>query len=239
MENSMKKMIELDFPELNFRSREAINLLRENIQMAGFDVKMIAFTSPNAHEGKSTISFYLACSLIKLNKKVLFLDCDIRNSNIKKNFHIRQNTVGLSEYLCGQISINDIIYQVKDSGLHMIFSGKAAPNPSELLSNELFLTLLDVLKENYEYVIVDTPPLNIVVDALIVSRKCDSTIIVVEAGETNRKDAINAQKRLEEAGVRIMGIVMNKSQYTGNSYGKYGYGSRRYGQYGKYGYDDT
>ena len=94
---------------LDFHTKEAINILRGNIQMAGYNVKVIALTSARANEGKSSLSFRLAKSLAGLNKKVVYLDCDIRNSKTKKRYRIVEKTEGLSEYLCGQQMIPALI----------------------------------------------------------------------------------------------------------------------------------
>lgn len=237
-EKEMKgKMIIPSIPSLDFRTKEAINMLRCNIQMAGYNVKTVSLTSAKAHEGKSATSFLLAKSLARLNKKVVYLDCDIRNSKIKKRYKIIEKTNGLSEYLCGKMSIEDIIYPTDDRCFDIIFSGKYAPNPSELLSGELFATLVDRLKEQYDYVIVDTPPANLVADGIIVSKVCDITIVVVESGNTNRREAMQLISLLQNAQIKILGIVLNRISFTRNRYGYIKYGYKKYG-YGKYGYKD-
>lgn len=224
-EKMPNKMMIPDVPSLDFHTKEAINILRGNIQMAGYNIKSISFTSARAHEGKSSISFLLAKSLAGLKKKVVYLDCDIRNSKIKKRYKIIEKTNGLSEYLCGQRSIEDIIYPTNDNCFDIIFSGKYAPNPSELLSCELFDTLMGHLKKQYDYVIVDTPPANLVIDAVLVAKNCDATIIVVESGNTDSREAVRLKNLLENAQIKILGVVLNKISFTKNRYG-----------YGKYGY---
>lgn len=229
------KIIKPIVTKLGFQPREAINTLRGNIHMAGYNVKVIALTSSGTHEGKSTVSFRLARGMAGIRKRTLFLDCDIRNSRIKERYHIVEKTVGLSEYLCGQVGLEEMIYHTDDPCLDMIFSGKVAPNPSELLSGERFAELIARLKELYDYVIVDTPPTNVVIDSTLVARCCDTTVIVVESGVTNRHDALRMKMQLENAGISIMGAVISKIPKPKRKYGygKYGYG--KYG-YGKYGY---
>ena len=224
---------------LDFHTKEAINILRGNIQMAGYNVKVIAFTSANAHEGKSSLSFRLAKSLAGLNKKVLYLDCDIRNSKTKKRYGIVEKTEGLSEFLCGQLPMEKMIFQIDDPCLDMIFSGKYAPNPSELLSGELFHHLIQTLKSSYDYVIVDTPPANLVIDAILVAKECDSTIIVVESGYTDRREVLRLKGILENAEIKVLGVVLNKIMFSKKhyGYGRYGYKKYGYGRQG-YGYED-
>lgn len=221
---------------LDFHTKEAINILRGNIQMAGYNVKVIAFTSANAHEGKSSLSFRLAKSLAGLNKKVLYLDCDIRNSKTKKRYGIVEKTEGLSEFLCGQLPIEKMIFPTDDPCLDMIFSGKYAPNPSELLSGELFHHLMQNLKSSYDYVIVDTPPANLVIDAILVAKECDSTIIVVESGYTDRREVLRLKGILDNAEIKVLGVVLNKIMFSKKHYGYGRYGYKKYG-YGRQGYE--
>ncbi|MBR2257778.1 MAG: CpsD/CapB family tyrosine-protein kinase [Blautia sp.] len=228
------KNITIGNKELEFQVRESINVLRGNVQLSGYNLKVIALTSSLANEGKSSISFELAKSMAGLNKKVIYLDCDIRNSVIRSRYNISEKGIGLTEYLCGEGSIRDIVYKTENPWLDIIFTGKVAPNPSELISGALFTQLLSQLRDYYDYVIVDTPPINAVVDGLLVAKQCDGTMLVVESGVTDRSQAIHAKRQLEFAGVKVIGVVLNKvgTRKSGYGYGKYGYG---YG-YGKYGY---
>lgn len=216
---------------LPFRVNEAINILRGNIQMSGYRLKAIAVTSARAHEGKSSIAFRLAKSMAALDKKVLYLDCDIRNSRIQERYQIEGEYKGLSEYLCGKSQLEEIVYHTDDKWLDIVFAGAVAPNPSELISGSLFGDLMSFGRHNYDYVILDTPPVNLVVDGLLVAKQCDGTILVVESGSTERAQAEKAKQQLQYAGIKILGAVLNKAGAEGGRYG-YGYG---YGNYG-YGY---
>lgn len=223
------------YPKLkkkDFKMKEAINSLRGNIQMAGYNVKVIAITSANAGEGKSHISFELACSLADLRKRTLYLDCDIRKSKTKERYGIVEKTEGLSEFLCGQVSKEDIIYKTDNAYMDIIFSGKRAPNPSELLSEELFKNLISELKSEYDYIIVDTPPADIVIDAQLISRYCDTVLLVVRWAVTDRRAVMRVRSHFESMGIKIMGVVLNRiSQKAGYGYGKYGYKEYRYDKY--------
>ena len=159
----------------------------------------------------------------------------MRNSKTKKRYHIVEKTEGLSEYLCGQFSAEDIIYPTDDPYFDIIFSGKYAPNPSELISGELFGDLIEALKEQYDYVIVDTPPANLVIDGVLAAKQCDVTILVVESGYTDRREAMRLKAVLENAGIKIMGVVLNKMVLSKKHYGYGKYGYRKYG-YKKYDY---
>lgn len=222
--------------ELPFHAREAINMLRGSIQMAGYRTKVFAITSALAHEGKSSLAFRLACSLAGLaDKRTVYVDCDIRNSRTKKKYKITQKTIGLSEYLCGDAEAEEIIYQTGNAQLDLIFCGKNAPNPSELCSDERMDVLLARLKEIYDYVIVDTPPVNLVVDTAIIAPKCDVTLVVVECGVTAQQELVHTLNVLERSNAKILGIVLNRVNSRNNRYSKYGSYGKKYG-YGKYGY---
>ena len=226
------KRVNLETEDLPFGAREAINVLRGNIQLSGYKLKVVAMTSSQANEGKSSMSFELAKSMASLNKKVIYLDCDIRNSVIRSRYHIHEKIKGLSEYLVGEIPIRDVVYKTDDPWLDLIFTGAVAPNPSELISGNLFSQLISQLRDYYDYVIVDTPPVNAVVDGLLVAKQCDGTILVVESGVTERGSAMHAKRQLEFAGVKLIGVVLNKVGTKKSGYG-YGYG---YGYGKKYGY---
>ena len=100
--------------ELPFQAREAINVLRGNIQLSGYDLKVIAITSAQANEGKSSIAFRLAKSLAALGKRTIYLDCDIRNSETMIRYQIQQSVCGLAEFLCGRVAMTDMIYHTDD-----------------------------------------------------------------------------------------------------------------------------
>ena len=220
---------------LPFQAKEAINVLRGNIQLSGFDLKVIAITSAVAHEGKSSIAFRLAKSMAGLKKRTVYLDCDIRNSLTTTRYQIQDKVQGLTEFLCGRAPMNDIIYRTDDRYLDMIFTGAVAPNPSELVSGKLFQLLLDELKKRYDYIIVDTPPVNPVIDGALIAKRCDGAVLVVESGITERAQVVRAKKQLEYAGIKILGVVLNKIGLSQKGYG-YGYGFG-YGGYG-YGYGE-
>lgn len=220
--------------ELPFRVNEAINILRGNIQLSGYKLKAIAVTSARANEGKSSIAFRLAKSMAGLEKRVLYLDCDIRNSMIQRKYEITGDHKGLSEFLCGKSSLEEIIYATEDKWMDIVFSGAIAPNPSELISGELFENLMSYARHQYDYIILDTPPVNLVVDGLLVAKQCDGTILVVESGSTERAQAEKACSQLQYAGIKVLGAVLNKA---GAGNGRYGYGYGHYGHgYGHYGY---
>ena len=145
--------------KLDFRSNEAYKTLRTNISFCGEDVKVIAFTSSTPNEGKSVVSLRLAEAFGEDNKKVLFIDADIRKSVLISRYGADQETRGMSHYLTGKASIEEVICETSIKNVDMIFTGPAAPNPSELLGNKKFERLISEVRQAYDYVILDCPPI--------------------------------------------------------------------------------
>ena len=135
---------------------EAIKTLRTNMQFSGVETKSIVITSCYPNEGKSDVAFQLGIEIGKMGKKVLVLDADIRKSSYIKRFQIKQKIEGLSQYLSGQVSKEQIIYSTNYRNVDIIFSGPYAPNPSELLEQELFSKLIEEARNAYDYVLIDT-----------------------------------------------------------------------------------
>ena len=197
---------------------ESIKILRTNIQFAGMDVKVILFTSCFPNEGKSDIVFQLAREFGNTGKKVLVLDADIRKSSFQTRYSVSQKIEGLSQYLSGQAGGGNIIYTTNFDNVDIVFAGPAAPNPSELLDQEAFSVLLRTVKERYDYILIDTPPVANMSDALIASRNCDGAVLVIESELVARKFAVKAKEKLEMAGCRILGAVLNKVDVRKDKY---------------------
>lgn len=225
--------------ELDFKTNEAYKTLRTNISFSGDDVRVIALTSSVPNEGKSAVSFNLAYSLAEDGKNVLYIDADIRKSVTIARYGVDIETKGLTHYLSGQSDLKSIIYGTNIENFSIIFTGQTAPNPSELLGNDRFKQLLQTAREEFEYVIIDCPPLGSVIDAAIVAKECDGAIIVIETDNASYKIVQRVKKQLEQSGCRILGAVLNKVEMGGKGYygkGYYGnYYGRYYGDYGSYG----
>lgn len=211
--------------------KESIKTLRTNLQFSGKNNKVILLTSSHGNEGKSDISFNLASELGKAGKKVLLIDADIRKSVYKKKFSINEETQGLSQYLSGQVeNIDQIVYKTNYENLYMILAGPYAPNPSEMLGDEQFGQLLKASKQVFDYVIVDTPPLGIVVDAAVIGQYCDGAVIVIEYDTSSYHICQKVKWQLEKSGCKVLGAVLNKVDvkskgYYGQKYGEY-YGEK-------------
>ncbi len=230
----ISKMVQLDY-----HSSEAYKSLRTNVQFCGEDIKVIALTSCTPNEGKSSISFQLALSMVEDGKKVLFIDADIRKSVLVGRYKIMaKKTKGLTHYLSGQSTLDEVKCATNIENLHIILTGPTPPNPSELLGGKYFKEMITTQREKYDVIIIDTPPLGSVIDSAIISRQCDGVILVIAAEEVSYKFANKVKEQLDIAGCKTLGVVLNKVKLrNGGKYGKYygKYYSRYYGKYyGKY-----
>lgn len=187
-------------------SLEFYKTLRTNLIYMG-DVKVIGLASSGANEGKTITAVQLALSFAELNKRIIFIDCDLRRSSLKDYLLVGGVNNGLSEYLSNQC--DDIIYKTNVENLDIIFTGKFPPNPSELLFGDKFSNFITKLRKYYDYIIVDTPPILAGSDAIIVGRNCDGLVMVVRNQVTKRKALQRSKQELERNGVKLLGSVLN------------------------------
>ena len=214
----------------SLRMREIFRTLRTNIEFTGIENRVIAVTSCVPGDGKSTVSYQLACAFAESGKKVLLIDADLRKSVMVSRLKLQGQQKGLSHFLSGQAEIGDVLYATSEKNLYMMPSGVFPVNPTELLGNDRFRKLLKAVKDSFQYVIVDTPPLGSVIDAAVAAQQCDGVILVLSANETSRNLARNVVDQLQAAKVKILGVVLNKLNAKLNGqYGKY-YGAY-YGHY--------
>jgi capsular exopolysaccharide synthesis family protein len=189
---------------------EAFRTLRTNIQFTVIDknIQTISVTSTKAAEGKSTVSRNLAYSIAGDGKKVLLIDGDLRRSRLHKIFNV-SNDKGLTNVLIGDEKIEP--QKIKDSeSLYVLTSGVHPPNPSELLGSDKMKSYIEKLKEEYDTIIIDTPPVGLVTDGAIVSSFVDGTLFVCSSGETEIKAAQYTKQLLENVNANILGVVLNK-----------------------------
>ena len=220
----------------DYNYKEAIKTLRTNIQFCGNSIHVVMFTSAMPDEGKSDVSFALAESLSQIGKKTLMVDADIRKSVLVSRYQLEHEVNGLSQYLSGQKTLEEAIYQTNIENLDVMFAGPYSPNPAELLEEELCGEMFRELREEYDYIIVDTPPMANLIDGAIVARHCDGAVMVIESGAISYHLEQKVKNQLEKTGCRILGAVLNKVDlHSEKYYGKYG----KYGRYGKYKKYDT
>ena len=205
---------------------EAYRVIRTSVQFAqaGKELQTIALTSCTPNEGKSTTIANLAIVLTQAGKSVLLIDCDMRNPTVHKNFNL-SNKVGLSSCISMGTALADAVQATAIEGLEALTAGVIPPNPSELLGSERMQNILQRAKEEYDYVLIDTPPVLPVTDALIVSRFVDGMILVIASAEVKVEMAREVKNQLVHSGANLLGVVLNKvrSEHHGYGYGYYYY----------------
>ncbi len=238
------QQIAINKREMPYDVNEAMKLLRTNLQFCGKDKKVILITSTLADEGKSTISMNLCRSLAQLGSRVILIDADMRKSQMAERYAKGEAGIpGLSHLLSGRSGLEEVLLETDVDHMHMILAGRVPPNPSELLSSTRMQKLMEICRREYDYVIVDCPPINLVVDAAVVAPLCDGIVLVVSSGSVPYRMAQSAVEQLQATGCPILGAVLNmvdqknekyyyrKGYYRKDYYRKY-YGSY-YGDYKK------
>jgi len=188
-------------------------------------VQMIVVTSAFAREGKTTTAVNLAVVLGQLGKKVLLVDGDLHKPRLHETMNV-SNRVGLVSVLAEGVEASKAIQRAGVPGVFVITSGPASPNPSVLLASDAMVKFLEAARASADYVVVDSPPVNLVADALILSHMADGVALCVQGGVTPREQVLRARDSLRRAGANILGVLINAVPEEG---GGYGYGSYGYG----------
>lgn len=213
---------------------EYYNSIRTNIQFSGRDLKVITLTSAQSGEGKSTTSTNLAISFAKAGFRTLLIDADTRNSVMSGTFKSNERYQGLTSFLSGNAELSDVICDTSIDNLMILPAGQVPPNPTSLIQNDNFKSMIETVRGLYDYVIIDTPPLGLVIDAAILAHHSDASLLVVKAGADKRRTVTKLKEQLEQSGAVFLGVILNKVDNTVDRYGSYG-GYGAYGNYGDYG----
>jgi succinoglycan biosynthesis transport protein ExoP len=211
---------------------EAVSAMRISLELASANSKVVLITSALPAEGKSTAAMLLAASSASSGKKTILLDCDFHQQSISKTL---QNThrPGLSELLRGSAELEDVLTKDPVTGTYLISVGSIVPNAADLLMSQRMRNLIAALREEFDYIVIDAPPLLPVVDALVLTTVADRILMIVEWSQTPRASIFEAFKLLRPEAHRVAGIVLNK--VDPNQLPRYGYrGGYRYGFDGEY-----
>ncbi|MDD3228839.1 MAG: CpsD/CapB family tyrosine-protein kinase [Oscillospiraceae bacterium] len=211
---------------LSFAAAEAYKLLRTNISLSMSDdakCKIIGITSALRGECKSSTAINLAYTMAEANKKVLFIEADMRIPVAAKTLRINESP-GLSNVLAGVNQLNEAVRpSVLLASLSVLPAGEIPPNPSELLFSARMEQLLKVLSEAFDYIIVDLPPVNAVSDSLTVSKLLSGMVMVVRQNYCDQHSLSEAMRQLDFLNVRLLGFVMNDAEPADKRYKKYGH----------------
>lgn len=238
-------------PALKFKVEEAYKSARTNIMFSVMKkgCKTIVISSSAPNEGKTTTTINLAITFAQADQKILLIDGDLRKPKIHHYFSV-PNSPGLTNYLNSKVGSNktekidlfSVIHPTEFENLSILCSGSIPPNPAEILGSEPMADFLKEISNDFDYIIIDTPPINVVSDALPIIRESDGVVLVVRSNQSTHPDIQRTVSALEFIDAKILGFIVNfvetsHSKYGYGKYGRYRYGKYKssYGSYGSYG----
>ena len=221
------------FEPLDYACTEALNTLCANLSFAGAGIKKIMVTSSQSSEGKSFLSMNMMRTLADLGKKVVMVDADLRRSMISSRFGMQvqdKKGHGLTHYLAGMCEAEDTLYTTNIERAFMVPMRHEVSNSLSLLNTPRLSQLLDWLATQFDVVLVDAPPVGVIIDAAEIARSCDGTLMVISYNRVSRRELNESRQQIERAGCRVIGAVLNSVTFDTFSSKKYYY--KRY--YKKY-----
>lgn len=203
---------------------EAFRVLRTNLQFTAIDkpLKNILITSSVPQEGKSTVISNLAITIAGAGNKTLLVDADLRRPKQQKIF-LLENYKGLTNIIAENLPLDNVINKTKIANLDVITSGPLPPNPAEMLGSTRMKNFIQEIDSMYDIVLFDSPPVNSVADASILSTAVDGVVLVIAANSTEREAVLVAKQQLEKVKARILGVVLNRVEQKSGGYYYYYY----------------
>lgn len=229
----MNKLEFTRFQSLDYACKEAMNTLCTNLTFTRDGTKIIMLTGCQAHEGKSFLAVNMLRTLAELGKKVVLVDADLRRSQIKAKYGIRiveGEGRSLTHYLAGMNTLEEVIYATDLPRAYMIPVGHEVSNSLALLNTKRLQQLLQRLTVDFDFVLVDAPPVGVIIDAAEIAKFCDGAIFVVKYNSTSRRDLAEAKYQIEQSGCQILGAVLNEVTFESLSNKKY-YNKTYYSHY--------
>lgn len=211
----MKQMAISCFEPLNVACNEAFNTLCINLSFAGSRVHKIMVTSSRSSEDKSILSMNMMRTLAELGKDVVLIDADMKRSTIASKYGLQSSNrkvYGLAHYLAGICDMEDIIFETNIQGAYMVPMGCKVSNSLKLLSTPRLAQLLNRLAEEFDMVLVDAPPMGLVIDAAEIAKSCDGTLLVVSYNKVSRRELSESKSQIERTGCKVLGVVINNVQ---------------------------
>lgn len=199
-------------PKLDYATTEAINTLATNVIFSGAEYKTIMLTSCSANEGKSFVTFHLAEKLASLGYSVMLVDADLRKSVFVSRYDaVTQGPLlGMTHYLAGRCDLEDIQYRTNIENLSVIPSGKEVINSLPLLNSAGFAGMMKELRQRYHFVLVDAPPVGVIIDAAMIANICDGTLFVVTNEMVSKRELVSAVQQIQKSGCTVLGVILNK-----------------------------
>lgn len=221
--------------QVAFHVKEAYKAMRTNVMFSVPDegCKVIGVTSAVPSEGKSTTVLNLAITFAETGTRVLLIDGDMRRPNIKKILSASEGE-GLSDVLARFVEAKDAIRPSGYENLDILFSGSVPPNPVELLASDNMKEVMEELKNSYDYIFIDTPPINVVTDATVITRLLHGIILVARENISRRDEVSDALNKLNFVNAKILGLVLNDKVFQTKRRGYYGRYKHYYKEYGYY-----
>jgi capsular exopolysaccharide synthesis family protein len=214
------KLTELDYP-----CTEALNTLCTNLSFSKSNLRSVLITSSRSREGKSFISVNLMRTMVGLGKSVVLIDADMRRSAVIAQYGVQleKNTMGLAHYLAEQCEWEATINQTNIEGAYAIFHGQYVINSLALLTTQRLPRLISQLERAFDMVLIDAPPIGLVIDAAEIAKSCDGALFVVSNNLIPRREMIDARLQIEKTGCPILGAVLNKVTFETHSAKKHYY----------------
>lgn len=206
---------------------ESYRALRTNIEFSSVDEKtqIIMITSAGPAEGKSTVIGNLAVTYAQNERKVLLIDADMRKPTVHRTYQLT-NRYGLSSYLSHQVELQDVIQESELTNLYIMTAGPIPPNPAEMLGSKSMSSLLEALREQFDVILIDAPPVLAVTDAQLLASQSDGVLLVINSGKVKKDIAIKAKESLTRVNARMLGVVLNNvKRKASEEYYYYYYGN--------------
>ncbi len=228
----MKKVTIRQSMTLDYAGEEALNTICTNLAFSGRNLRKIVFTSNLQSEGKSWMAMHVLANLAQRGRKVVLVDADMRRSFLMQRYKMEAEgeVFGLAHYLTGQCELEDAIYETNLDGACLIPAGRDVTNPVSLVDTPFFKQMLDTLSEKFDMVIVDTPPIGMVIDAAEIAASCDGTVLVLDYNKTRIREVRECKRQMEQSGTPVLGCIINKVSFASLSAKKY-YNKSYYSHY--------
>ena len=218
------------FVQPEYATQESLNTICSNILFTGVDTKRVLLTSTSAGDGKSYVSFHMAWDFALRGMRVLLMDADLRRSQLNAKYGIKfePKSNGLAHFLAGYSQMDEVIYAINIDNMYLIPCGRIVSNPIPLFDGERIKNLMGDVKEKFDIVIIDAPPIGQVIDAAEIARYCDGSVLVVSYNSTSRRELLEAKQQMMKTDTPILGCIINKVDVDSLIVKKYYYNKSYY-----------